>query len=89
MQNEYMFDHPVGFKVSTQVTVVVKMMDEEKNPPILDQRAFMVSDVARALKRDDVFGKSSDKNLMCARIPERHEQMPTFITKGEKVEEFD
>jgi hypothetical protein len=31
-----MFDHPVGFKVSTQVTVVVKMMDEEKNPPILD-----------------------------------------------------
>jgi hypothetical protein len=49
----------------------------------------MVSDVAQALKRDDVFGKSLDKNLMCARIPERHEQMPTFITKGEKVEEFD
>jgi hypothetical protein len=40
----------------------------------------MVSDVAQALKRDNVFGKSSDKNLMRARKPERNEQMPTFIT---------
>ena len=75
-----MFDHPVGFKVSTQVTVIVKMIDDQKNPPVLDQRAFMVSDVAQALKRDNVFGKSSDKNLMRARKPERNEQMPTFIT---------
>ena len=41
MQNDYMFDHPVGFKVSKQVTVVVKKNTQGDT----DINAYMVSDL--------------------------------------------
>ena len=52
MQEDFMFEHPIGFKVSKQVTVVVKAeIDEKKNiimqggQPAIETRAFMVSDM--------------------------------------------
>jgi len=42
MQNDYAFDHPVGFKVSKQVTVVVTKNSFGET----DVNAYMVSDMA-------------------------------------------
>jgi len=59
-----MFEHPaVGFKVSKQVTVVVKKDGKGET----DINAYMVSDMCQALERDNVFGSSQDRKKMCVR----------------------
>jgi len=76
MQNEYMFDHPVGFKVSKQVTVVISKDKEGKT----DINAYMVSDMAQALVRDNIFGESKDRKKMCVREPTKeHDLVPAVL----------
>ena len=65
MQEDYAVDHPVGFKVSKQVTVVCKKNEFGET----DFDAYMVSDMAQALERDSVFGESKDRKKMCVREP--------------------
>jgi hypothetical protein len=48
LQHQYEFDHPVGFKVSKQVTIVVKKNGFGET----EFEAYMVSDMAQALERD-------------------------------------
>jgi nuclear protein localization family protein 4 len=86
MQEDYMFMHPVGYKVSKQVTVVVKAeLDERKNiimiggQPAIETRAFMVSDMCQALERDNVFGESKDGNKMRLRDSSRADPVPEVL----------
>lgn len=92
MQEDYMFEHPIGFKVSKQVTVVVKAeVDEKKNiimqggQPAIETRAFMVSDMCQALERDNVFGESKDGNKMRLRESNRADPVPEVLEVGRPV----
>lgn len=58
-QQEHVYDHPEGFKVSTFVTVVVQPKGDE-----VGVEAYMVSDQCQALERDNVFGDSSDRKKL-------------------------
>ncbi len=85
LQYEYEVDHPVGFKVSKQVTVVVKKNEWGET----DFEAYMVSDMAQALERDGVFGESKDRKKMCVRVPKPNEMVPAIMMEGKNVTEFD
>jgi nuclear protein localization family protein 4 len=86
MQNDYMFDHPFGCKVSKQVTVVVKKDPQGQT----DINAYMVSDLAQAMERDGVFGESKDRKMMCIReSTKEHDLVPAVLQQGNRLKEFD
>lgn len=78
-------DHPIGYQVSKQVTVVCKK--NEFGETVFD--AYMVSDMAQALERDGVFGESKDRKKMCVRTPGQNELVPAVLMEGQNVKEFD
>ena len=85
MQQDYAVDHPVGFKVSKQITVVCKKNSFGET----EFDAYMVSDMAQALERDNVFGESQDRKKMCVREPGPTALVPAVLCEGKNVKEFD
>lgn len=77
MQEKHTFDHPLGFKVSKYVTVVVQPKGDD-----VGVECYMVSDQCQALERDNVFGDSDSRKKMKVRVPGENEMVPAFVTKG-------
>ena len=65
MQQEYVVDHPLGFKVSKLVTVVLQPNGDDISD--IDTQVFMISDQGQALERDNVFGNSDKTGKMVVR----------------------
>jgi nuclear protein localization family protein 4 len=82
-QQEHLTVHPSGYKVSKFVTVVVKPKEEGIAP-----EAYMVSDQAQALERDDIFGDSSHVRRLVKRPGKPSELLPTIMCENAPTEEF-
>lgn len=85
MQNDYMFDHPVGYKVTKQVTCVVKKNTQGET----DINCYMVSDLCQALEKDNIFGESKDRKKMCVREQKEADIVPAVLMQGVPLKEFD
>ena len=83
-QEEYFTAHPTGYKVSKFVTVVLKPTDDGNAMP----EAYMVSDQAQALERDNVFGESENRRRLVKRKPNDKELLPTVMCENKPSEEF-
>ena len=76
----------MGYKVSKFVTVVVKPKGDGAEIGI---EAYMVSDQCQALERDNIFGNSEQRKKMVLREPAENEMIPSVVTQGKPVKEFD
>jgi hypothetical protein len=47
----------------------------------VEPRAYQVSDMAVCLERDGIFAKAADSNMICTRIPNPGEMVPTVVYK--------
>ena len=74
----------MGFKVSKFVTVVVQPKGDD-----VGVEAYMISDQGQALERDNVFGDSESRKKMVVRVPNENEMVPSIITKGKNVKDFE
>ena len=83
-QQEHLTDHPSGYKVSKYATVVLKPTDDGNSMP----EAYMVSDQAQALERDNVFGDSESRRLLKKRETGKDEILPTVMSENSPKEEF-
>lgn len=81
LQQQYMFDHPLGIKVPKFVTVVVGLKGAED----VEVNAYMVSDQCQALVNANVFGSSEDRKKLVVRTPEPNELVPAFLQEGSPV----
>lgn len=68
------------------VTIVARKKGEED---VIEFEAYMISDQGQALERDNCLGHSTDKKKMVIREPSESEMMPTIITAGKNVKEFE
>lgn len=83
-QQEFFAVHPSGYKVSKFVTVVLKPTDDGNAMP----EAYMVSDQAQALERDNVFGEPESRRRLVKRKPKDRELLPTIMCENKPAEEF-
>lgn len=83
-QEEFFSAHPTGYKVSKFVTVVLKPTDDGNAMP----EAYMVSDQAQALERDNVFGDSENRRRLVKRKAKEGELLPTLMCENKPAEEF-
>lgn len=84
LQEEYFSIHPSGYKVSKFATVVLKPTEDGNAMP----EAYMVSDQAQALERDNVFGESENRRRLVKRKPNDKELLPTIMCENKPSEEF-
>lgn len=84
-QNEHQFDHPLGFKCSKFVTVVVQPNAEGD----VGINCYQVSDQGQALERDNVFGDHENRKLMAVRVPDENDMVPAIMRQGTTVKEFE
>ena len=82
LQNQYSFNHALGYRVPKYVTVVARKKGEED---VVEFECYMISDQGQALERDNCFGHTNDKNSMVLRKPADNEMMPTIVTTGKPV----
>ena len=82
LQNQYSFNHALGYRVPKYVTVVARKKGEED---VVEFECYMISDQGQALERDNCFGHTNDKNAMVLREPADNEMMPTIVTTGKPV----
>jgi hypothetical protein len=75
LQNQHEFDHPLGFKVSKFVTVVVSPNAQGD----VGIEAYMVSDMGQALERDNVLGDHESRKLLAPRDPGPNDMVPAFL----------
>lgn len=84
LQQQHIFDHPDGFKVSKYVTVVVQPKGDD-----VGVECYMVTDQCQALERDNVFGNTDDRKFIKVRDPGPDEIVPTVLTQGKPVKEIE
>ena len=83
-QEQYFTMHPSGYKVSKFITVVLKPTENGNAMP----EAYMVSDQAQALERDNVFGYCDNRRRLVKRKPADRELLPTIMCENKPSEEF-
>lgn len=86
LQQEHSFQHPLGFKVSKFVTVVVQPNSFGE----IETKVYMVSEIGQELERDNCLAINPDKpNMVCPRVAGENEIVPPFLRQGTQVKEFE
>lgn len=77
-QQDHVVRHPSGSSVSKFVTVTIKPQEDGNCLP----EAYMVSDQAQALERDNVFGESDSNKTLVIRQQGENELIPNVLVTG-------
>jgi nuclear protein localization family protein 4 len=84
-QEMYKMEHESGYNISRFITVAVKPKDNNE----CELECYMVSDLAQAMERDELFEDSGLQKEMKVRKPKKGEIISTVYMENKPVNSFD